>query len=206
MSPVPQSRSCLFSTWPLVFLLVLAVGAIGVFVVYEEVNIDPFGWWSPDFAALQFNPNRTSVTTQSGARWTISYEKTVDSVFSGLVRHVSPIRMADFPFLTHDVLVTSGEYADSKLVNTSVFNHHFTWTSDLTSQPQGGINLLHVVPATRAIYDQLLNLSSGQQVTIRGVEIQRIDAYRTDGSPFSYWQDDGCNSLLVSSVEIKKSP
>ena len=197
---------CLFSLSPWVLLVVLAVGAVGGFVVYEEVNIDPFGAWSPDFSALQFNPARTTVTTASGARWTITYEKTVDSVFSGLVRHISPIRMADFPFLTHDVLVTSGDFANSKLVSTSVFNHHFTWTSSLTGQPQGSINLLHIVPANKAIYQQLLALSSGQQATIRGVEILRIDAYKPDGSLYLFWQDDGCNSILVSSVEVRKNP
>ena len=217
MKPAPQARSCLYRILlfpvgcllrisPLVLLIVLAVGAIGGFVVYEEVNVDPFGWWSPDFSALQFNPNRTSVTTQSGTHWTITYEKTFDSIFSGLVRHVSPIRMGDFPFLTHDVLVTNGEFDDSRLVSTSVFNHHFSWTSSQPTQPKGSINLLHIVPANPAIYRQLMGVHSGQQVTIRGVEILHIDAFKPDGSLSMTWQDDGCNSILVSSIEIKPTP
>ena len=57
--------------------------------------------------------------------WTIHYEKKSSSQFKGIVRHTSTIRLSEIPLLTHDILVTSGDFADSDLVTTSVANHHF---------------------------------------------------------------------------------
>jgi hypothetical protein len=64
------------------------------------------------------------------------------SEFSGIVRHVSPFRMGRLRILTHDILVTSGDYADPDVVSTSVFSHLFTWRSSSTAHPSGRINYL----------------------------------------------------------------
>jgi hypothetical protein len=199
---VALPTGCLFSFSPFLLLALAFLVVISGAVVYLQVNFDPLGWFAPDYSNLAFNANFTTLNAKDKTHWVITYEKSSDSVFTGLVRHVSPIRMNSFPFLTHDVLVTSGQFADSSLVSTSVFNHHFSWTSSL-SHPAGSINLLHVVPVNRAVYQILVGISSGQQVILRGMEIQRIDAYTPNGSLSSYWQDDGCNSILVTSVEIK---
>lgn len=197
---------CLIQIPPLVILVVLAAGLFGGLVLYNQANFDLFGLWRPNFSSLKFNADYTLVQTKSGASWTITYEKPVDSVFTGLVRHVGPIRLGDFPFLTHDVLVTTGDFANSALVTTTVSNHHFTWVTPGSNQPQGTINLLHVVPLNEEIYQQLMGISGGQQVTISGAEIRFIEAYKPSGELIDHWQDDGCNSILVKSVQIIKKP
>jgi len=112
------------------------------------------------------------------------------------------MRLRQIPILTHDILVTSGEYADPDVVTTSVSNHRFTWRSSSTAEPRGAINLLHTVPATEEVYLQLREIQSWNEVVIAGREILRIDALDADGRYLGHWQDSGCNALLVQSVTM----
>jgi hypothetical protein len=50
--------------------------------------------------------------------------------------------MGRLRILTHDILVTSGDYAEPDVVSTSVFCHLFTWRSSSTVHPSGRINYL----------------------------------------------------------------
>jgi hypothetical protein len=192
---------CLLSLSPgVIFTLLILTALVGGYL-YNFVNVDFFGIGAPPFKDLVISPDFTRVDQPDGTYLTISYEKGVDSIFTGLVRHVSPIRLGDFPILTHDVLVTSGEFADQDKVHTSVINHHFSWTSAERS-PQGTINLLHTVPLNDSIYRQLLELRSGQNVRVVGREILKIDAYSPQGESKGWWQDSGCNTLVITSIEL----
>ena len=104
--------------------------------------------------------------------------------------------------LTHDILVTSGDYADPNIVSTSVFDHHFRWRSSSTAHPSGRTNLLHTVPANEEIYHQLLNIRSWDEVVITGREVLVIRIYDQDDNYLGDWRDTGCNTLLVKSVSI----
>jgi hypothetical protein len=194
---------CLIQTPPLVLFILVIAALAGIYLVQGGGKIS-FGGIKPDFQDLQINENYTRIQSGSGAYWTLSYEKTSTSVFSGLVRHTSKIQEAKFPFLTHDMLITSGDFADSAKVRTDVYDHHFTWSSRSDFHPQGSINLLHTVPLNEAIYQQLLQLKEGQLVAISGVEVLRINAYQKDGASLGWWQDSGCNTLVVTAVEIKE--
>ena len=112
------------------------------------------------------------------------------------------MRLRQIPILTHDVMVTSGEYADPDVVTTSVTNHRFTWRSSSTAEPRGAINLLHTVPANEEVYGQLRQIQSWDEVVITGREILRIDALDADGGYLGDWRDAGCNALLVQSVTM----
>ena len=189
-------------TSPLILLAVVLVGAVTSLVIYNSKNT--LGGSAPlDFKNYQINWDYSRVQRTDGAYWTISYEKTETSVFSGLVRHASSDQEGNYPLLTHDILITSGDFANPDLVHTSVADHHFTWTSARANNLQGTINLLHTVPLNDAIFQQLSKVAEGQQVTISGIEILRIDAYQPDNKLISYWQDSGCNSLVVTTVAVK---
>ncbi len=138
-------------------------------------------------------------------RWTIIYESASESQFRGTVRHVTPDRMPILPLLSHDVLVTSGDFADPAKVDGSVniLLHRFSWHALGAAAPQGSINLLHTVPASRAILAQLYQLRYGDVVLVSGREILRIEIYDLQaGQSLGYWQDDGCNTLLVTGVQV----
>jgi hypothetical protein len=194
---------CLISISPYLVFGVAVVAALLFSIVYHNHNIDLWGIGAPDFNTLRFESYYQKVTSPD-RNWSITYEGTGQSRFSGLVRHVSPIREDKLPFLTHDILVTSGEFADSAKVKTSVLNHHFQWASATLSNPSGTINLLHTVPKDDSIYRQLLEIRSGMTVTITGREILRINLLNAEGASIYWWADTGCNSLLVTSVEIQE--
>jgi hypothetical protein len=183
-------------------LLVLVVSLCGF--LYYSLNTDFFGLVAPPFADLTFSPDFASVLdTKDQRTWQITYETSPFSSFHGVVRHVSNWRDEPIPFATHDILITSGDYASASRVSTRVSNHvfYYRWFAD--PKPVGTINLLHIVPKTEQIYRQLLDVRDWNLVTISGREIYRIDLFDPAGKFISYWQDEGCNSILVSSVEIQ---
>lgn len=203
----PRGRSPLldFLLFPLEWVLRspvrMIIGLIVLFVlgglVYLRANTSFFGLTGPDFNSLTISPDYNELAA-GDFYWQVTYEKPTRSEFAGLIRYVGPIRERTARILTHDILVTSGDYANPALVRTRVSNHHFTWWAD--SQPQGRINLLHTVPANEELYRQLLELREGDQVTITGIEILQIRAYRSDGTYLGEWHDTGCNTLLVETV------
>lgn len=172
-------------------------------VIYFRSNTDFFGLAALDFDALTISDSYGRIATD-GVYWTIDFEGGGTSEFAGVVRHVSPIREEGMRILTHDVLVTSGEYADPNLVAVSVLDHRFNWWSSSIDQPSGRINLLHTVPASEEVYRQLLELKAWDEMVITGREIRAIKAYYEDGEYIGDWRDSGCNTLLVESVTIVK--
>jgi hypothetical protein len=178
-------------------LVVIMVGAF----IYLRVNTDFFGLARPDFDALTISDSYEEIAADD-MQWRVTFEKAETSESAGIVRHVSPIREGRLPILTHDVLVTSGEYADPDIVRVSVVNHRFTWHSSASARPKGRINLLHTVPADEEVYRQLLEIRSWDQVVIEGREILKIRVYDRDGELRGEWHDTGCNTLLVESVRI----
>jgi hypothetical protein len=193
---------CLMEASPLVLVITLGIGILLGSYLYFNVNMDFFGLGRPDFKTLQFDEDYTHASSPDGSNWVILYEKPEGSIFTGVVRSISPIRLSMVPFLTHDILVTSGDYSDPDLVSTSVHNHHYTWYSSRSSPPVGTINLIHAVPLNEDIYHQLLQLRTWQQVTLRGREILRIEAFNPSAEYLGEWHDTGCNSMLVTSVEF----
>ncbi len=158
------------------------------------------------FGDFQINDNFTSIQNDAGKSWEIVYERKVSSQFSGKVRHISAIKLAEFPILTHDILVTTQDFADPSKVSTSVADHHFVWLALTEDRPRGSIHLLHTVPKDDVIFQQLSQINPNQMVTISGWEITRINALKPDGSVGQWWQDAGCNTLLVDTVIIQPDP
>jgi len=193
---------CLIQSSPVFILVLVIIGAVIGTFVYNNVNTDLWGFAAPDFDNFTVMDGYQTIQSDQNQTWQITFEYLGTTRFSGLVRHATPIREGKFPMLTHDILVTSGDFADSSKVKTSVINHKFTWFCDCDPYPSGKINLLHTVPASEEIYKQLLQIRSGDMVNISGREILKIDTIKPDGSSGGWWQDSGCNTLLVQSVEI----
>jgi len=188
---------------PLVFGLIALVALLVGGYFYYTTNSDFGGLARPAFQDLQVASDFSSVKDKADNRsWKITYEFFNDSNFTGVVRHVSHWREDSLPFATHDVLVTTGDYADPKKVNTSVDNHHFYYTWPGGYDLKGSIHLLHIVPLNENIYQQLLNIHEWDKVTIIGREILKIDMFDPKGAALGFWADDGCNTILVKSVKI----
>jgi len=199
-SCLTSAAGCLFSIPPLVVISIIVVISMAGLILYFGGNTDLFGLWAPDFDKYTVDSAHTQYLDPDGNKWEIKYETKKTSSFKGKVRYISTIRSTHFPLLTHDVLVTTGDYANPDLVATSVLNHKFIWKSLTHNYPKGTINLLHIVPKNKEIYDQLIDLTDDEQVIISGIEILRINAFDPTGLSLGYWTDAGCNSILVTSV------
>jgi hypothetical protein len=182
----------------LIIVLVILVGI--VFYFWGFVNFNLFGILAPDYDVLKLKNGGLTIDLPNHYKNQITYEKTEDSIFTGTVRHIALIQDSNFPYLTHDILVTSGDFAQFDKVGTIVLNHKFFWQSQ--SQPKGTINLLHVLTLDKKLYNSLMQISGWQKIKLVGHEIYKIDLLKPDGTPQSYWKDEGCNTLLIKSVTI----
>jgi hypothetical protein len=180
-------------------LVIFGVGA----VLYYTTNSDFGGLARPAFENLEVSSDFAKVnSTTDGRSWAITYENFGDTTFTGTVRHVSHWREDTIPFATHDILVTTDDFANPDVVTTDVSNHRFYYTYPPDVQLNGHINLLHIVPLNEDIYKQLLSVRDWATVTISGREILKIDMFNSDGLSLGYWEDQGCNTILVKSVII----
>lgn len=169
--------------------------------LFTPIMLEQHQWGS-----LTIHEGYRSISQEhSDVTWNLTYEFATQNTFSGLVRHTSRINESQYPMLTHDILVTSGDYADASLVRTSVMNHRFTWSSKTSSWPKGAINLLHTMPKNEEMVDALYSVKYGDIVSIKGYEIYTIDRFK-NGLYKGQWKDSGCNTLLVTEVVIHQSP
>jgi hypothetical protein len=155
----------------------------------------------PPFEELAVSPGYKHISMPDGRTWNVIFELPNDSTFSGVVRHTSLWYDASIPFMSHDILVTTGDFTSREAVNVSVMGHKFFYSWD-DGSPVGTINLLHILPANATIFDQLKEIRKWSHVSIRGREIYKIEEYDADGTYRGYFQDAGCNTILVTSVTI----
>ena len=186
-------------TLPLFIVFILL---IALFPFQDEISRIVTDNALEDFNSMIVTNGFHTLSLPDGRHWQVSYEENSLRVFSGVVRHNSAIHSGEFAILSQDILVTNGEFQDPSRVSVSVSNHHFTWRSKDGSQPQGSINLLHTLPMDQSVFLELREIEAGQVVSIKGYEIYRIEAWDDSGNYIGYWQDSGCNTILVTEVII----
>jgi hypothetical protein len=178
------------------------VAGIGGYL-YFRANTSFFGLVGADIDNLTITNAYEKIAAED-TYWEVQFEGQGESKFIGTVRHVAPIRINMFRILTHDVLVTTGDYANPDLVDTNVIDHKFIWKASNPEKPTGSIHLIHAVPATKAVYQDLLSIQKWDIVKITGREIYTVKAYDTEDNFLGTWIDTGCNTLLVESVTVLK--
>jgi len=156
----------------------------------------------PPFDDLAFSSDFSRISAPDGRTWQITFEYPVNSTFEGVVRHTSRWHDSAMPFMSHDILVTTGDFSSKSLVNVSVINHEFFYHYG-GAKPNGSIHLLHAIPISEEIYNQLVQVRDWNQAGITGREIFRIDRYDSSGKSQGYWTDYGCNSILVTAVNVR---
>jgi hypothetical protein len=185
----------------IMFLFVItAIGAI----IYYRVNTSFFGIAGSDFDELVITNSYEKIES-ADFYWEVQFEGVSNSKYIGTARHVSPIRIKEFKILTHDILVTTADFANPDIVDTNVIDHKFFWKSTSTDTPNGSINLIHAIPANKEIYQTMLNIQNWDIVKLTGREVYTLKAYKPDGTFIGTWTDTGCNTLLVDSVSVLKA-
>ncbi len=192
-------RAMIPYTLPLFIIIVLL---ISLFLFHNEIEKIVNDNALEDFNSMIVTNGFHTLSLPDGRHWQISYEENTLQVFSGEVRHNSAIHSGEFAILSQDILLTNGDFQDPSRVSIAVSNHHFTWRSEDGSQPQGSINLLHTLPMDQSIFQNLRQVEQGQYILIKGYEIDRIDGWDDAGNYIGYWQDSGCNTILVTEIFI----
>jgi len=180
-------------------LLFLVVTVLGVIFIYLRVNSSFFGLARADIDNLVITNSYESIADED-LYWEVQFEGIGSTKYTGIIRHIAPIRIGEFRILTHDILVTTADFSNPEIVETRVVDHKFFWQSANTSSPNGSINLIHAVPANNEIYQEMLQIDTWDNVMISGREIFSIKAYQADETFLGTWIDAGCNTLLVESV------
>jgi len=155
----------------------------------------------PPFDDLTFSSDFKYIASLDGHTWDVTFELPVDSTFTGVVRHTSLWYDASAPFMSHDILITTGDFASQDFVDVTVIAHKFFYHWD-NAPPTGSINLLHIFPATAEVFDQLKQIEKWNNVSISGREILKIDKYDADGKYLGFMTDMGCNTILVTAVTV----
>ena len=186
-----------------IMFLVVIVAVAAIF--YYRVNTSFFGIAGSDFDDLVISNSYEKIES-SDYYWEVQFEGVSTSKYIGTVRHVSPIRIKEFKILTHDILVTTADFANPEIVDTNVIDHKFFWKSTNTDSPSGSINLIHAIPANKEIYQTMLNIQNWDIVKLTGREVYTLKAYQPDGTFIGTWSDTGCNTLLVDTVSVLKAP
>jgi hypothetical protein len=200
MDEKKNSRRVLLSLiWtPIIVIILAIVTALTYTVVKPMVIIAPL----QNFDEMVVTDGFHSISLPSGQHFDVTYEKDVDSVFDGMVRHTSMNHETSFPILSFDVLVTTGDYSDPDKVTTDVRDHHFYWAIFGDGKAYGTINLLHTVPMDQSVEEQLMSVKNGDHVIVIGREILKIDGYSRSGRYVGYWQDAGCNTILITKIYV----
>lgn len=189
------------------FLTTIGIAATVLLILLlfgERMNKLFFNAPLKDFDSVISSNGVHHLQIPSGEYWQIEYEQNHEINYTGSVSHISMDHEAIFPIISHDLLITSGDYANPERVAASVSNHHFSWNNLTESPLMGSIHLLHIVPINQQIFEKLINLRRLDEVSLTGWEIQQIDAYSSDHSYLGYWTDDGCNTILITAVELKE--
>ena len=182
------------------FIFLITVVSVGGYL-YFRANTSFFGLVGTDFDQLVIS-NAYEKIASDDLYWEVQFEGQGQSKYIGTVRHVSPIRINEFKILTHDILVTTGDFSNPDIVETIVIDHKFFWSE--TQSPTGTIHLIHAVPANKGIYQQLLLITNWDIVKLTGREIYTVKAYEMDETFLGTWMDVGCNTLLVETVSVLK--
>lgn len=170
-------------------------------LVLTACGIDLAG--TPPFDDLTFSNGYSDIAAPDGRTWKVTFEFPKDSKFTGIVRHTSRWYDSSVPFMSHDILVTTGDFASQDFVDVSVFGHKFVYHyEDRDNPPQGNINLLHIFPASKEVFEQLKQIQNWNNVSIRGREILKIDVFDAEGKSKGFYMDMGCNTILVTSVTV----
>jgi hypothetical protein len=185
-----------------VYIAIFAGIVVSLFI-YTRVNTSLFGLAGAEFDNLVIS-NSYELISSDELYWEVQFEGIGETKFIGTVRYAAPIRIQEFAILTHDILVTTGDFANPDIVNTNVIDHKFFWKAPNHTAPSGAINLIHALPANKTIYQQMLDIDKWDTVKITGREILNIKAFQSDETFLGTWMDTGCNTLLVESVTIIK--
>lgn len=104
-------------------------------------------------------------------------------VYSGDVRHISEANFDQLPMVTHDVLLTTGQFSDPEIVKVDpVRDGHTRWRA--RGKPDGTLMMLHLIPENEAVFQKLKRIDRWDGLEFSGREEDDHSIEGSDGSHF----------------------
>lgn len=108
-----------------------------------------------------------------------------EKTYSGYVRYVGQAKNKYVPFMTNEVILTTGDFSDPSLVTIGpVRNHSTFWTAQ--KQPKGELYFIHCIPLDLSVLLALEGIKQGQWVELTGK--QATDNAIYGPGDVLYWQ------------------
>lgn len=105
-----------------------------------------------------------------------------------------------FPVITHDLVLTTGDYSDAEKVKIRPLKEGKTVWRAKTS-PQGTLVVLHVMPNDEDVLKAFQALNAGAEVKITGRE--ELDA-NVSNSQGGYYRMNGNNHILIRVDQLER--
>ena len=90
-----------------------------------------------------------------------------EKIYSGYVRYAGRAKNKYVPFMTNEVILTTGDFADPSLVTIGrVRNHSTFWGAK--KQPKGTLYFVHCIPLNVSLLSELEKIEEGQWIKLIG--------------------------------------
>ena len=121
------------------------------------------------------------------------------SIYSGDIRFVHRADLPGLPIVTHEVIITTGEYSDPEFVSiTPIKNGTMRWSAP--SRPEtGSLDVLHFIPINKSVLQSLDEIEEGDVITVYGYTEEDRIIRGSDGS-MGGLRHDGHEFILVEKI------
>lgn len=146
------------------FIILGVLGLIIAVNVYIQYWDD---WFPPDPAEIvaRLSEDPDGVLLFDGETYSANWNMEPEIV--GYVHQVGRVRSAPAEFITHQLILVTGEYADpSKVEITDMEDGNVSWKAP--TQPKGSIEMLYVIPADATALAEMKKLQPGAWVFLDG--------------------------------------
>ena len=152
-------------------LLLIVVAAVAYFY---------FRTPSADSVVKKMHVDIENMTIEYGGV-TYSAEWGGETSHAGDIRYIGRAYDKNAPYITNDAVVTTGEFSDPSIVHiTPIRKGSMSWRAQ--KQPKGTLVVLHFIPASLTVYNDLKQIEEGDTVEFIGREEVNSRIEGSDGS------------------------
>ena len=124
-----------------------------------------------------------------------------EKTYEGQVRVIVNAHHKYAPYITHEAVVTTGEFSDPSIVTVSTIKDgNMYWRS--RKRPTGTLVVLHFVPLNYSIYEKLKSVREGQTIKLGGRDEKDGYIKASDGT-FTKLQHSNHRFFLVEDVQTR---
>lgn len=136
-----------------------------------------------------------------------TYDVTWDDAteLAGDARILAAVYNKGLPVITHDLVLTSGDFSDPAKVDiTSRGGGNYVWRAK--EKPEGSALFLHVIPASPAVLEAVQAVATGQAVVLRGRKAKPAQITRRSDQAASRLNHDNHAFFLLEELRAPAAP